>query len=498
MATVFDHSTLPLWLFIVIICVGALVIIGTVLGIWRWTVYRKKNKRLSGAALPSPGLPTRKVTVRRGRVIPASHYLSLTGSVFGLGAFMNMDEKRSSRGGRRSPFGIWASSQYERSETESRQSRLSSLMVFGHARKGTNETTSEMLAKPEPAFTFGHLPRESASSGVSLPSILGARELAEDAMTRLAPEKLQESPSPESKPGYTNFSRSMPHRSPLAKQYQASIMTNPHLSRISEHSGRASTVSHKSYNPDGIRTSALPPPAIPALDEERPSTMQSQHSQQSKSSSALGQDLEPPGFPTRDAVRDSSHTLDSESEAALGFSWPAVPPTRDSQASFDRRHPVQVMGNVDSSYAWMPPSRLYVGAGEGSHSAPDLTRGPLKPPLESTVSHNSGPAAHTLVRQPSQPASPASPTSPYPSFDESLSGVTSSLGYRQPQDNRLSRNQASPPPIAELPSLPKRMSVIAPNTSSMSDATVVRAPSRKGNVLRKKSIKKAEVTSKLG
>src|SRR3954469_7848907 len=91
MASLLNHSRLKLWVWVVIIAVGSIVLLSLLfLGVWCWARRRRARRK----PLPSPVLAaTRKVTIRRGRMVSSSRYLSLTGSKFGLGQFMNMEEK---------------------------------------------------------------------------------------------------------------------------------------------------------------------------------------------------------------------------------------------------------------------------------------------------------------------------------------------------------------------------------------------------------------------
>ena len=99
MSTLFDNTSLPLWLWIVIIVVGSLCILGVTAVVVLCLVRRRR------AAGSVSDLPTRKMTVRRGRLVPTSNYLSLTGSKFGLNQF---DEDARTGGARsKSPFEWW-------------------------------------------------------------------------------------------------------------------------------------------------------------------------------------------------------------------------------------------------------------------------------------------------------------------------------------------------------------------------------------------------------
>jgi hypothetical protein len=231
MPSLLNRSRLKLWVWVVIIAAGSIVLLSTLfLGIWCW-VRRHRARR---KPLPSPVLaPTRKVTVRRGRMVSSSRYLSLTGSKFGLGQFMNMEEKDQgdkSRSRSKSPFMWWLSNNQDRSQ--SRQSYMSSQPQM-------DEAHNQYYQKPEPAFFNHHTHNESVASDYSLPSIINGRELADDARMNSAPA----SSSLDSlhSPRYVNFSRAF---SPL---HQSSLMPtsapNKALSQIVEMSPRHSAAS---------------------------------------------------------------------------------------------------------------------------------------------------------------------------------------------------------------------------------------------------------------
>jgi hypothetical protein len=201
------------------------------LGAWYWL----RRHRAPRKPLPSPVLaPTRKVTIRRGRMVSSSRYLSLTGSKFGLGQFLNMEEKDQekdqgdrSRSRSKSPFMWWLTNMQDRSQ--SRQSYRSSQPQM--------DDIHSPYQKPEPAF-FNHSYKGSAGSAYSLPSIINGRELADDArMNSAQAGAFLGSPH---HPRYVNFSRAF---SPLQQSSLSLSTPNKVLSQIAEASPRQSSVS---------------------------------------------------------------------------------------------------------------------------------------------------------------------------------------------------------------------------------------------------------------
>ncbi|KAK5936609.1 hypothetical protein PMZ80_011137 [Knufia obscura] len=141
MSSLLIKTNLPLWVWIVIIAIGSVVVLGTFAFVLRrWIVRRRQAAFVD--TFGDEGLPQRKVTVRRGRVVEHSKYLSLTGSKYGLNAFGTGDGDGNSRAGARSksPF-EWFSTLTDRS-----QSRISQITQTTTA----NETPSiyRMLSSP--------------------------------------------------------------------------------------------------------------------------------------------------------------------------------------------------------------------------------------------------------------------------------------------------------------------------------------------------------------
>jgi hypothetical protein len=166
-------------------------------------------------------------------MVSSSRYLSLTGSKFGLGQFMNMEEKDQGDKGRsrsKSPFMWWLSNNQDGSQ--SRQSYISSQPQM-------DEVRNQYCQRPEPAFFNHHEHKESAASDYSLPSIINGKELADEA--RMDSAQAGASLGSPRHPRYVNFSRAF---SPL---HQSTLVStsgpNRALSQIVETSPRHSAVS---------------------------------------------------------------------------------------------------------------------------------------------------------------------------------------------------------------------------------------------------------------
>ena len=106
MTTLLDHTGLPIWVYIVLIAVGSiLVLVTTAVALRCWVLRRNAKRHQESESLT--GGPMRRLTVRRGRVVPTSQHLSLTGSKFGMRQFGQLADSESTMTGRRSPFEWW-------------------------------------------------------------------------------------------------------------------------------------------------------------------------------------------------------------------------------------------------------------------------------------------------------------------------------------------------------------------------------------------------------
>jgi hypothetical protein len=166
----------------------------------------------------------RRVTVRRGRVVPSSQHLSLTGSKFGMRQFGLLADNESTMTGRRSPFEWW-NTIIDRS-----QSRLDQMSQM---------ETASIVTRPTSRATTNPGRRELHSTPTPTP------EKKKEPVTKvwevtLPPQSPSPSPSPLGPNKAPNFSRSFSNRAPSSPLTQRSQAT---LSRISERSGHQSFIS---------------------------------------------------------------------------------------------------------------------------------------------------------------------------------------------------------------------------------------------------------------
>lgn len=211
MSTLLSNPPLPLWAYIVIIVVGSLLVIGVGVVIIRCCIARRKSPETGHFDLQ----PERKVTLRRGRMVDASHYESLTGSRFGIGQFDEIDAAKSRS---RSPFEWW-NTILDRS-----QSRQDSSSQLDTTSIRATQSTPSLYGKREFAFSTHSLNEKERLEVVSTQEILPRH-----------PSPLSERPT-----SHTNFSRSFvtrPPNSPLTIRSNTlsriEEATSPHHSMIS-------------------------------------------------------------------------------------------------------------------------------------------------------------------------------------------------------------------------------------------------------------------------
>ena len=183
---------IPVWVIIVTAVVGAALFLLAIL-IVRCVLTRSEpydRETLTGDGYGDDDQPTRKVVVRRGRIVPAAWNLSLTAStLFGdrFGSHQELDET----GGRRSrsPFGMLMRSHDRPGSSHSQMSEVRKKRFT--TRQGNMELLNdvdETFLKRTPdspvnEFVDAKRPRLSTRS-ISLPSILNGAELADDPSDR--------------------------------------------------------------------------------------------------------------------------------------------------------------------------------------------------------------------------------------------------------------------------------------------------------------------------
>lgn len=221
MASLFTRTSLPLWVWIVVIVVGSVVVLGTVAFIIRFTIVRRRQADFVDT-FGDDDIPQRKVTVRRGRVVEHSRYLSLTSSKFGLNAFIQDDSDAHSRTGARSksPFEWWSP---VKDRSQSRNSQLTQVSM-------TNDNSSIYGAPPSPGFQRVYQRKEFNHSSSSL-----ASTAKDDNVSVTMTETMIPPP-----PIVRNFSRSFARPAPYSKFSPRQQQT---LSRIEESSPHNSMIS---------------------------------------------------------------------------------------------------------------------------------------------------------------------------------------------------------------------------------------------------------------
>ncbi|KAK5955352.1 hypothetical protein OHC33_004035 [Knufia fluminis] len=322
MSTLLDKTRLPLWVWIVIIVIGSLVVLATIGFTLRyWTVRRRQAAFVD--TFGDENLPQRRVTVRRGRVVESSKYLSLTGSKFGLNAFGPDDDSRA--GARsKSPFEWWSTM---KDRSQHRNSQITQMTT-------TNDTSSIYGMPSSPNAHRVYQGHDSSHTNTSLYSIHKDDEIAVSVTEEPA------SPSPTMK----NFSRSFsrqgnhPNISPRQPTLSRIEESSPHTSMIAERRSRGA--SYASYKPDTrtntpslgpeSRAISTPSPLPPRGEQQHPNRSKPgsiHHEARQDSPSAALQ------VPMRPACNDSRSTLgdDEPRQSRASSRYSLVPPIETSR-----------------------------------------------------------------------------------------------------------------------------------------------------------------------
>lgn len=232
MASLLDNHLLPVWAWIIIIVVAALVVVGTLAFATRCVVRRKRDADFVDI-FGRKDVPERRVTVRRGRVVPSSRYLSLTGSRFGLNAFNADVEDATPRSDRRSksPFEWW---NHVRNRSVSQESHHSITTV-------ENPSVVSLASKGPLRQLYQHPDMQCSSTTVGSVSI---REEESHAVTPdIKPETDPESPT--YKP--FNFSRSLSRQGHYASNPRG-INTLSRIEEASRHTSMISTTQSRAFS----------------------------------------------------------------------------------------------------------------------------------------------------------------------------------------------------------------------------------------------------------
>ncbi|EXJ67925.1 uncharacterized protein A1O5_09272, partial [Cladophialophora psammophila CBS 110553] len=287
MTTLLDDTGLPLWVYIVIIAVGStLLLLAIAVALRCWFLRRRAKQRREVDNLTGP---LRRVTLRRGRIVPTSQHLSLTGSKFGMRQFGVLADNESAMTGRKSPFEWWSTIM---DRSQSRQEYMS------------QAETGSINTRPTSRATTITLRRELlTATPVQTPE-----RFKEPPTTRIW-EITIPSPSPSPSPSplgpnkHTNFSRSFSNRAPSSPVTQRSQAT---LSRILERSPHQSMIStangpsisplprsshHSAINPlDSTPLAGQSPQPSPAIPREQMTLTVPAPTTQSKTSLSRQQD----------------------------------------------------------------------------------------------------------------------------------------------------------------------------------------------------------------
>ena len=420
------NRTVPLWGFIVIIGVGSVIILGGVFFGLRYYIIHHDSDNDSIQNDPET---VRRVTVRRGRIVPQSHYMSLTGSRFGVGAFGD-DARSGARS--KSPFEWWNN---VHSRSNSQMSQV----------KGSTRQT------PEPTLT-GDTPRKHAPSPLRSAASFDSMSEKPPAYTFPSRPALAHRPS-----RTTNFSRpALGMASPSVAGLPEIAEASPHQSMISSRQSKQSLFSEKAPS---VVHSELGAPRSPASM----TGFGSRTTSHVDVSSTISE--EPPFDHHRAVIRQRSQTR--------------IPRPAQTNPSRSRSLPRSPRPADNGFEQTVPPSKRTVPDGHTSTTLPERNTS-TKP----SISHPQRTSSNQPDRRPSLP----------PSLRRSSSTLNSRNSYRAPGDADHVTGQLSDASVQALPPMNTTDHTQA-YWESRQDLQPVRRKSQKGNVLRKKSLQRAERTS---
>lgn len=491
MSTLFDQTSLPLWLWVVIIVVGSLCIIGAI-GVVILCMVRRR--RTTGSVSE---MPTRKMTVRRGRVVPASHYLSLTGSKFGLNQFD--DDARTNGTRSKSPFEWWNTIKEKRKSQHDDLSHFEGpegkAMSQGHYHEPTSPispTTEKVpmanvqdvqetptVQRPARVASFSrpfNPPQENPDSpgwtkqahGRNLSMI---KEAASPHTSVILPRTLERRSSRLS--GYTPGESTRKERRP-SDHYGDSRRPSDSQS----YSGRSSGSSRRPSDarPDGQRQTRPRGTSDSRSDAQRPYGSRRQSDARSDGYRSDGYRSDAPRSDRYRSHSDSTRPTPSSSKRTSGRSGPS--PRRSRAPPIDTAPPHPQHPEVPRPVAYRG-SRHSLGeeAPTVNHSSSTLSkRNSVASRPESLTDREFA----DLSRRNSRPKSLI--------LDETA--APQDAGYWAPRAEMMPTDASQQPPTPTTPTSTSR----GPSRAS----SIGTSNSRKGNVLRKKSIKRQEVMSYVG
>lgn len=279
MSTLLQKSSLPLYVWIIVIVVGSVLVLGTIALIIRLIITRRRKAAFADT-FGDDNL-TRRVTVRRGRVVEQSKYLSLTGSRFGLNAFVTEDDLNSRAGARsKSPFEWWST---VKDRSQSRNSQVTQVTQI------TNDASS-IYGPASPGLQRIYQRRDLNYSTTSLSSMT-----KDDEVSVSVKEDEPSSPPPLVRNFSRSFSRQGQH-TPRLQTLSRIEESSPHTSMISTRQSRiASYASHrrdtKTDTPSPLPHSPTQPITFPQSSSKKSSVYQP-HLPVSKKSSLYAENPE--------------------------------------------------------------------------------------------------------------------------------------------------------------------------------------------------------------
>lgn len=395
--------------------------------------------------------------------MPASHYLSLTGSKFGLNAFE--EEARTTRS--KSPFEWW---------NTLKDKRRSQHLEDGDPSAEEKPRSHDIYTRRDAVHSMSSLNNQEKAVVADIYEV----ELSEPEPTLSRPVSR-----------HTSFSRPFQipvHQEPDQSDLRNLERHNRNLSMIKEASPHTSMMSSRSLERRSSRLSAYNPGEI-SRQERRPSVPDVDHRR--PSSGSQRQRPSPP------STRRPSESSQGKHRSHSGQRRPSNHSSRQSSGrssnSASRKRSRSGQQHLDSgmSLPYQPPQEeiprpvAYRGSRHSLGEQDPISNNGSLSKRSSLASRHDSLTDHTeLTRRPSRPKSLV---------------LDDAVEYQQHQGPEYwaGRAEMMMPAYGDLPPQPTTPTTPPPPTSNRTPS-IGRSSGKQGNVLRKKSLKRQEVVSYVG
>jgi hypothetical protein len=330
MSTLLDKAPFPAWVGIIIIVVGSLSVLLIAALIVRCHFLRRTAKRNSSVLDQGP---MRRMTVRRGRMVPASNYLSLTGSRFGLNQF---DDTEMVKSGRRSPFDWWSNNREKKQyDDTSNMERAGGSVGDIYGRRDFAQSTSSLTSEKNPSNTVQAVePAFPSPTALPEPDVNRAASFSRPFSPRMVSSSLMHSRN------LSMIEEASPHASMISSR------SNPRKSELSINAADGSFGRFDERRPSNL--SLLSTPSTPSRASRTPSNPEILAPvAYAGSRASLGEiEIPRPSLSPRSSI--SRHDSVTDLSQSRQPKQPPMPASEPSQEYWSSRPDLQPIGRTPS------------------------------------------------------------------------------------------------------------------------------------------------------